>query len=153
MNSLYHNLYRFVVGALILSIPTIGNCQSISKEMAIKLAEDFVKDGGYTNAPVDTSKRKLLYDVNEIVAIQVGRYTIDSVIKHRRNTLYPQAFYISHSGDEWDVGFLDISVDITKLDSAAWHSDLSGAGVRVTNDGMKIKMEHKVPSFSIWEKL
>ncbi len=119
---------------------------TLTKEQAIKLAEKFVVDNGYTNLAAD--KSKLSYELFD-------RYenNIDSILKHRKNTLHLKAFYIGESADRWDVGFLSSSIDLSKLDSIQLNSNLQGRAVIVMKNGKEIRMAHKDPLFSTWKKI
>ncbi len=119
---------------------------SLTKDQAIKLAEKFVIDNGYTNLPADKSKLSYeLFDQYE--------NNVDSILNQRRNTLQPKAFCISESQDRWDVGFLATRIDLSKLDSTQRQSDLSGRAVIVMKNGKEIRITHKDPLFSHFKKL
>ena len=118
----------------------------MTKEQAVKLAEQFIIDNGYTNLPAD--KSKLSYELFD-------RYenNVDSILKRRHNTLQPKAFCISEDKDRWDVGFLSTGVDLSKLDSIQRQTNLSGRAVLVMKDGKEIRIAHKDPLFSYFIKL
>jgi hypothetical protein len=140
----------------ILTILTIGLIWGIisafttnsplTKEQAIKRAEQFIIDNGYTNLPAN--KSKLSYELFD-------RYEseIDIVLKRRKNTLQLKAFCIAEDKDKWDVGFLSTSVDLIKLDSKQRQTNLSGRAVIVMKDGKEIRIAHKDPLFSFFKKL
>lgn len=118
----------------------------IRRDEAIKLAEQFVIDNGYTDLPADKSKLGFeLFDRYENNA--------DSILKRRCNTLQPKAFCIGEDKDRWDVGFLSTGVDLTKLDSIQRQTDLSGRAVIVMKNGKETRIAHKVPLFSHFKKL
>lgn len=120
--------------------------EPITKEEAIQLAEQFIIDNGYTNLPADKSKLSFeLFDQNKI--------NVDSILKHRYNTLKPKAFCISEDKDLWNVGFLSNKVDLNRLDSIQRQSNLSGRAVIVMKDGKAIRIAHKTPLFSYFIKL
>jgi hypothetical protein len=119
----------------------------ITRQEAIKLAEDFVKKNGYTAEPAD--KSTLSYELMDRLTERDG----DSVIlKGRSNTLQPKAFCITET-DRWDIGFLSTRVNLQRLDSLQLQSDLSGRAVIVSLDGKEIRMAHKDPLFSHFTKL
>ena len=119
---------------------------SLTKEQAIKRAEQFVIDNGYTNLPPDKSKLSYeLFDQYE--------NNVDSILKRRHNTLQPKAFCISEDKDGWHVGFLSVIVDLSKLDSLLRQTNLSGRAVIVMKNGKEIKIAHKDPLFSYFKKL
>lgn len=118
----------------------------MTKEQAIKLAEQFVIDNGYTSLPAD--KSKLSYELFDNYDNNV-----DSILKRRHNTLQQKAFCISEDKDRWDVGFLSTSVDLNKLDSIQRQTNLSGRAVIVMKDGKEIRIAHKEPRFSFFKKI
>ena len=120
--------------------------ESLTKEQAISLAEQFVLDNGYTNLPAD--KSKLSYELFDQYESNFA-----STLKHRHNTLQPKAFCISEDKDRWDVGFLSVSVDLTKLDSLQRQTNLPGRAVIVMKNGREIRIAHKDPLFSYFKKL
>ena len=118
----------------------------LTKDQAIELAEQFVADNGYTNLPAE--KSKLSYEL-----FDESTGNADSILKYRYNTLQPKAFCIHEGTDRWDIGFLSVSVDLTKLDSVQRQTNLSGRAVIVSKNGKEIKMAHKDPLFSSFKKL
>lgn len=118
----------------------------LTQEQAITLAEKFLIDNGYTSLPAD--KSKLSYELFD-------RYenNVDSILKRRHNSLQTKAFCISEDVDRWDVGFLYVSVDLSKLDSIQRQTNLSGRAVIVMKDGKEIRIAHKEPLFSHFRKL
>ena len=120
--------------------------EPITKEQAIKLAEQFIVDNGYTNLPADKSKISYeLFDQFE--------KSVDSIASRRHNTIQVKAFCISEDNDRWHIGFLSTGVDLTKLDSIQRKKNLPGRAVIVMKDGKEISIAHKDPMFSHFEKL
>lgn len=113
------------------------------KEEAIELAEQFIIDNGYTDLPAD--KSKLSYELFEKNA--------DAVLEKRFNTLHRKAFCVSEDEDRWHIGFLSTNVDRNKLDSMQLKADLPGRAVTVMKNTNEVKMAHKTPLFSHFEKL
>jgi len=127
---------------LILSFSNSLN-QNITEKQAIKLAEEFIQNNGYTSLKPDKTKISFeLFDKN-----------VDDVLKQRYNTLQQKAFCISTSNNRYDVGFLSTKVNIDKLSPAERKSNLPGRAVIVSLDGKEIRMEHKDPLFSFFTKL
>jgi hypothetical protein len=127
---------------LILSFSVRPN-QNLSEKEAIKIAEEFIQNNGYTSLKPDKTKISFeLFDEN-----------LDNILKQRYNTLQPKAFCISTSNDRYDIGFLSTSVNINKLSPTERKSNLSGKAVSISFDGKLIKMEHKDPLFSFFKKL
>lgn len=117
--------------------------QNITEKLAIKLAEEFIQNNGYTTLKPDKTKISFeLFDKN-----------IDNVLKQRHNTLQQKAFCISTSNDRYDIGFLSTKVNIDKLSPVERKSNLSGRVVIVSLDGKEIRMAHKDPLFSFFKKL
>ncbi|SDH80720.1 hypothetical protein SAMN04488062_11517 [Flavobacterium omnivorum] len=144
------NLKFFTFKILILTLflgLTSGfkTSDQLSKEQAIKLAEKFIVDNGYTSLPGD--KSKLSYELFD------SENNVDNILKGRHNSLNPKAFCISEDTDRWNVGFLSSSVDKTKLNSSQRKSNLKGRAVIVMKSGNEIRIAHKEPLFSYFEKL
>lgn len=130
---------------LLLMTASKNQSASLGKNEAIATAEEFIRDNGYTDLPPKTSKlRNELFDDLE---------PKDSVLKYRRNTLQPKAFCISENKTEWHVGFLSSGVNLATLDSSLLDSDLHGRAVIVEKNTHEIRMAHKTPLFSHFERL
>jgi hypothetical protein len=140
------------VSLLAMTIPLLTwgltSCQTKDpmKEQAIKLAEQFIIDNGYTSLPAD--KSKLSYELFDQL-----ENNVDSILKRRHNTLQSKAFCISENKDRWNVGFLSTEVNLSKLDSKQRQTDLPGRAVIVMKDGKEIRIAHKDPLFSRFIKL
>lgn len=129
-----------------MSLTSVFRKTELTKEEAIKRAEQFIVDNGYTNLPANNSKLSFeLFDHYES--------NTDSIIKGRHNTLHQKAFCISEDGEEWHVGFLSISVDPSKIDPAEKMKNLAGRAVIVLKKGGGIRMAHKDPLFSKFQRL
>jgi hypothetical protein len=127
---------------LILSFSVRPN-QNLSEKEAIKLAEEFIQNNGYTSLKPDKTKISFeLFDEN-----------LDNVLKQRYNTLQPKAFCISTNDNRYNIGFLSTSVNLKKLSPTERKSNLSGRAVIVSLDGKEIRMAHKDPLFSFFKKL
>jgi len=120
---------------------------TLTQEQAIKLAEKFIIENGYTSLPPD--KSKLSYELLD----QLKDNNIDSILKLRQNTLQLKAFCISEDNDKWNIGFLYTNIDLSKLDSVQRKSDLPGRAVIVMKNGKEIRIAHKDPLFSYFKKL
>ncbi|MES2554745.1 MAG: hypothetical protein V4604_01265 [Bacteroidota bacterium] len=118
----------------------------LTEKEAIQLAEQFVKDNGYTNATADESKLsfELMDQTGEDVAL---------ILERRKNTLQPTAFCISDNDDVWHIGFLSTKVAISNPDKLDLNSDLSGRAVIVDRKSHKVRIAHKDPLFSMFRKL
>jgi hypothetical protein len=127
--------------------PTFQIGDTLTQEQAVKIAERFIIDNGYTSLPAD--KSKLNYELLD----QLGENNLDSILKWRHNTLQLKAFCILEDEDKWDIGFLSTKVDLSKLDSIQRQKNLRGRSIVVTKDGKEIRMEHKDPLFSYFIKL
>ena len=119
--------------------------KKIDRQQAIKLAKDFIRRNGYTTALADTSRYKLSYEF-------VDDFSTHTILERRHNTLWPQASYIARFENGWHIGFLSVSVQQDKLNSKNENSDLPGRSVSVNDDG-SIKIDHRTPLFSKFEKL
>ncbi|MBS1560253.1 MAG: hypothetical protein JSS89_01475 [Bacteroidetes bacterium] len=135
--------------SMVLAVSFSSSCQIhvlLTREQAVRKAEQFIVDNGYTDAPANRSR--LAYELLD----QYER-DLDSILIPKRNTLQRKAFCISEDSASWHVGFLSRDVDIRSLDSALKLTDLSGRAVIVKKDGSDVRMAHKEPRFSVFEKL
>jgi hypothetical protein len=133
-----------VLGVIWGLTSSFQKANELTKTQAIEIAEQFIVDNGYTNLP--GNKVKLSYEI-------LDDENKDSLLAYRKNTLHEKAFCISESKDQWHVGFLVKSIDINKLDSIKRQTDLSGRAVLVFKNGKEIRIAHKEPLFSYFEKL
>lgn len=118
----------------------------LTEQSAVELAEQFVKDNGYTDSPAN--KSNISFELMD----QTGE-DLSVILERRRNTLHPKAFCISEDNGVWHIGFLAHSVDISNLDALELNNDLSGRAVVVDRASHKVRMAHKDPLFSFFRKL
>ena len=118
---------------------------TVTKEMAIKKAEQFIADNGYTTKPAD--KSKIVYELLD----EDGKGGINAILKQRYNTLKPKAICISYDNENWEIGFLDVNASLP--DSVIMLPNLPGRAVLVSKNGKKTRIAHKTPLFSFFEKL
>lgn len=118
----------------------------LTEKQAIHLAEQFVKDNGYTDFPAN--KTKLSYELMD----RTGEDT-SAILERRHNSLHPKAFFISDHDDVWHIGFLATEVDLNNLEAIELNNDLSGRAVIVDRKSQKVRMAHKDPLFSMFRKL
>jgi len=149
ISNFFKGLFIFTVlvsGLFLVLSATAKVEEKITQEQAIRLAEDFIQNNGYTKAKADTARLSFeLFDQFES--------NLKDVLKKRHNTLQPKAFCISEREDKWYIGFLSAHLNIKKLDSIQLKSDLPGRDVVVSKDGKEIKISHKDPMFSRFKKL
>ncbi len=147
---LKHNWVVLFQGFFLLSIwigvTSFQNTITISEVTAIKLAEQFIADNGYTLKPA--KRKKLSYELWD-------RYenSTESLLKRRHNSYYDKAFCISENDSTWYIGFLSTSVDLSLLDTVQRQSNLPGRFVEVAKCGSGIELAHKTPLFSRARKL
>ena len=141
--------FIFITTAVLVTLSILSFSNSLNKNItekqAIKLAEEFIQNNGYTSLKPDKTKISFeLFDEN-----------LDNVLKQRYNTLQPKAFCISISvkNNRYDIGFLSTSVNINKLSPTERKSNLPGRAVSVNLDGKEIRMVHQDPLFSFFTKL
>jgi len=123
------------------------NTNPLTQYDAIRQAEQYIIDNGYTDKPADKAKIRYEFLYDDYVN------NVDSLLKRRYNTLHSKAFCISEEPDSWHIGFLSSTVDLSKLSEAQRNSDLLGRAVIITKLDRKIKMAHKEPLFSYFKKL
>lgn len=135
-------LILLITGIVFQSFSVKQTEKEIDQSEAIRLAEEFIIENGYTSEKPNQSKMKFeLFDRE-----------INDVIKERHNTLQKKAFCVSKS-DEWHIGFLSTNVKLEKLTIKQKNGDLDGRAVKVSFDGKKINIAHKEPLFSHFKKL
>lgn len=141
--SLFKITFALIICVLTFSCKTNNQ---LTEKQAVKVAEQFIIDNGYTNMPANKSKLSYeLYDQLE--------NNMDSILNQRYNILQPKAFCISEDEDKWNVGFLSVGVNLNKLDSMEQNDDVSGQAVIVMKEGKEIRIAHKDPVFSRFKKL
>ncbi|QDA61924.1 hypothetical protein [Hymenobacter jejuensis] len=123
-----------------------GQTRELSQQQAIHLAEMFIQENGYTSAPAN--RANLTYEL-----FDADEKDINTLLQARRNRLHPKAFCISDDPDNWHVGFLSTSVDLSKLTPTQQQADLSGRAVIVNKRNKEVKLAHKDPRFSLYKKL
>jgi hypothetical protein len=107
-------------------------------EKAVRLAEDFIKQNGYTDAPAD--KNNLSHETVEFYE------TIDELLEARHNTLEPKAYGIYYGGrlgDQkgWTVVFRRPQKKSEKsLESSQL---LTGRAVTMNENFENLLVEHK----------
>ena len=139
------SLFTIIIFGIIWGLTSsFQKTNELTKEQAIELAEQFIIDNGYTNLPVN--KTKLNYEL-------LDEKKLNSLLARRNNTLYKKAFCTSENENRWDVGFLSTSIDLKKLDSTKRETDLAGRAVIVMKNGKEIRIAHKEPRFSYFDKL
>lgn len=130
---------------LLIALFYFFNTKEISKNKAIQIAEKFIVENGYTEHPAD--KLKIEYELFD------QYMNIDSILYFRHNTLYKNAYYTSQDEENWHIGFLSSKVDLSKIDDEKFSHELVGRIVIVSKDGNQVKIEHKDPIFSMFDKL
>lgn len=140
----FHKLF-FVAISVLLLFASFRSLNIITKEKAIEVAENFIRINGYTAAPA--VKSQLSYELSDQF------YSVDALLKHRYNSLHEKAFCIAKYRNQWYVGFLSSTVKPDELDSIQRKSDLPGRAVIVPADGKEVRMAHKEPMFSLFDKL
>ena len=131
----------------LLIFASFRNSPKITQTQAILLAENFIRDQGYTYAPPD--KSKFISELND-------RYdtTIEQTLKKRHGCLHKDAYFITeYLNKDFFIGFLSSKINVENLDSTEWKTNLPGSAVIVKNDGSEVRMEHKAPMFSLWKRL
>lgn len=129
---------------VILAATAFKQSEWLTQQQAVRLAEAFIKDNGYTSAPGDTSK--MSFEMLD----RLAKNRTD-IIKRRHNKLHPQAFFISEDEDYWHIGFLSSRTDIKRIDQQ--QTDLLGRAVMVEKRGLEVRIAHKTAAFAQFKKL
>jgi hypothetical protein len=122
-----------------LGLSNLGVAQALSKEAAVRLAEKFLADNGYSNLPPDKTKASLDMESIEWAVLDRARSadTRSRILEMRFNSLRPKAIGIrrgtDHGRELWYIAF-----DYTR----ASDRDFCRV-VTMTLDGSQIRMEHK----------
>ncbi len=133
---------------MLFYVPALSQANTtVTKEMAIKKAEQFIADNGYTTKPAN--KSKIIYELYDIGA----NGNVDTILRNRNNNLLSKAFCISEDNEDWHIGFLGAKVKIDILDSVKILPNLPGRAVIVSKNGKEIRIAHKTPLFSHFQKL
>ena len=116
------------------------------EEKAVRIAEKFVKQNGYTDLPAD--KNNLSHETIEYYE------SIDELLKQRHNTLKPKAYgilYRGRLGDEkgWTIVFQYSDKIIDELEklpksNPISNSKLIGRAVTMNEKFENLLLEHKV---------
>jgi hypothetical protein len=118
----------------------------MTKEEAIHKAELFIKRNGYTIAPIDTSVNKLNLEL-------LDNSDIEQIKKSRHNTLQSNAFCFNYGNNTWTIGFLSTTINSNKLSEVEKNSNLLGRVVIINEKTGEIRIAHKDPLFSKFNKL
>jgi hypothetical protein len=126
------NLKLLVVTSLVLLLIVGSHAQEkkLSEGEAIRLAEQFIAQNGYTDLPPD--KSKLAYESIE------WESNIDEMLRQRRNTLEPKAFGVvleRKNAPGWTVVF-------RYKQRATRQMRRNGRAVTMNLDGSKMRVEH-----------
>jgi hypothetical protein len=121
--------------------------QKITREVAIKLAENFISVNGYSDKKPVESKLKF-----ELLDNLDGRDKTKS-ISARFKTLNNKAIFISEDEDFWHIGFVTYSYDLKKLDTLRDYSKVSGRAVKVKKTSGLTEIAHKTPLFNKFLKI
>lgn len=131
-------MWKRAVTQLLLIVLVVGIAaaqqpagKEISEEEAVRAAEQFVKDNGYTDEPVKDPKNFAPELLDKLV-------TPETVLKVRRNSLEKKAYGVAKRKrgglPGWSVIFKRISCD--------YCDPKKGRAVVMDLDGSKIKMDH-----------
>ncbi len=157
-------MIRSSVASLLILVCFTCSCRILpfklrrmSKHHAIKLAEHFVRNNGYTNEPIDTSKHKLSFELNDQILIysSAGDHVLETILKKRYNSLSPKASFIYHDKKEkdWVVGFISCGMQTKCMDTTHNQSEIVGRAIIVNEDFRYSKMMHLRPDFSVFKKI
>ena len=127
-------LNSFVTWLLVLFIAAVGSHaqkRQLSKDEAIKLAEQFIAVNGYTNLPPD--KRKFASETIE------WESNIDDILKERHDTLEQKAYGVLRGRKSGSGGW---TVVFRYKHPTNQHERKIGRAVTMNLDGRDIRVEH-----------
>lgn len=124
---LYSNTFLIRASLLIAQLAIVAALygQNLSRERAVKLAERFVRENGYTDAPDSAIRPLLAYESIEWAEDRI------ELLKSRRNTLVSMAIGIKANEGGWGVAFDYVS-----------HPGNCRV-VTMLKDGSKMRMQHQ----------
>jgi len=105
--------------------------QALSQEQAVKLAEEFIAQNGYTDLRAD--KSKLAYETIE------GESNVDDILRQRRDTLERKAYGIVHGRKSGVPGW---TVVFRYRHPASKQERRNGRAVTMNLDGSGLRVEH-----------
>lgn len=128
------NLKSFIAMILLLFLAAIGSHaqkRNLSEEEAIRLAEQFIAQNGYTDLPPDRSK--LAYETIE------WESNIDEMLKVRRDTLERKAYGIVRGRKGGAAGW---TVVFRYKHPSSRQMRRNGRAVTMNLDGSEMRVEH-----------
>ena len=120
--------------------------KSISKEDAIKKAEVYIIENGYSDKKA--VNKKITYELLD----NLGEKDKNEVVRRRFKTLKSKASFISEDKTHWHIGFLPYSF-LKTLDTLKDFSKISGRSVKVNKANGLTEIAHKTPLFNAFTKL
>ena len=114
-----------ILAFLTIIVFTSCGTSRLSEKQAMELAERYVLEQGYTDKKAQVDSMNIVPD---IVKKMVSR---KNAIELRRNTLKPEAVFVSRGLRRWTVGFK------SNLDSTRYRI------VRIYRNGKIVEMEHQ----------
>lgn len=136
----------FVSIILTLLMACAGKHKPENSGDAIVLAEEFVRNNGYTTFEPD--RRKFDFEVSDDLIQQ----DVTATLKKRYNTLQPKAFCILEVNYGWHVGFLKPGININDFDSFKVLRNPPARIVTVYQSG-ETRMSPRPPEFSDFSRL
>lgn len=124
----------FVTWILVLFIAAVGSHaqkRKLSKDEAIRLAEQFIAVNGYTNLPPD--KRKFAYEKIE------WESNIDDILKERHDTLEQKAYGVLRGRKSGSAGW---TVVFRYKHPTGQEERKIGRAVTMNLDGSDTRVEH-----------
>jgi hypothetical protein len=115
----------------------------VGEQDALRIAEEFIAQNGYTDLPPMEDKSKLSYESIE------GGSRPDEVLKYRHNMLQPKAYGFIRGGryeDGWTIVFQYQKDNLTLRSTKEDYDDyirLYGRAVTMDSRGTNIRVEHE----------
>ncbi len=107
-----------------------GQTKNITETEAIKIAENFIIENGYTDLPAMSDKKNLVFESIEWSS------DVEEILKERHNTLQKKAYGILNGRKGNTVGF---TVVFLFVDNSI---KKTGRAVTMDLDGKNIRVEH-----------
>ncbi|WP_396152989.1 hypothetical protein [Flavobacterium sp.] len=127
------NKIRIELIFILLILTSNTSIQSLSKNQAIRIAENYVIEQGYSDKIIDLKKTKIDSEI-------LDQYqTSEEIAKLRHNLLNSKAVYSKNTENGWIIGFKYKNEKFNEIRNGIRF----GKGVLISENGKVIKMFHE----------
>ena len=111
--------------------------EAITKDEAIRIAEQFIKDQGYTDVPTTLSKDQIVFESLEWTS------DVNEILKMRRESLKPKAMEAIINESQWLVTFEYAKASTDSSSGRAVKMSLAGKKIRVMHEDLDLSFIRK----------